>query len=68
MPVAAEHDDSRAIGSGGGVPHGFEQCLALGQVAGPGVEAVDAPVAGEGDAGDENLPLDAGLGERFEPR
>lgn len=54
MPVAAEDDDA---GAGWGRPHGFEDLLALVEVAGPAVRGTEAPVAREGDGGDDEFPF-----------
>lgn len=56
MPVAAENDDA---GARWGRPHGFEDLLALMEVAGPGVGGAEAPVASEGNGGNNEFPFRA---------
>lgn len=56
VAVAREDDDADARGDG---PHGLEDGLAFMEVGGPGVSGAEAPVAGEGDGGDDEFPFHA---------
>ena len=42
------------------IPHSFENGAAFVEVARPGVGGIEAPVAGEGDGGDDEFPFHAG--------
>ena len=66
MTITAQDDDADAVPARADIPHGFEDEAAFVEIAGPGVGGVEAPVASEGDGGDDELPFHAGWFAAFE--
>ncbi len=59
MPIATKHYDADTAAAQADVPNCFEDCASLVEVARPGVVGVYAPVACEGDGGDDEFPFDS---------